>query len=158
MKITITPFKLSINTDAIFSREANIRLGREVFVASYRSRMRQGQGVDTDGPLPDEGNVASQKPLKIRQGGKNQPAGSIPLYRTGRMANSFRVNAALTTNRELVLDFPENEKAKAAAHQFGNKNVPARPHVGITREDMQRAVRFLEEHLQRNLDGIIDIS
>jgi len=150
--LTVTPFKLVIDPRAMFAKALNIRLGRSIFVAGYRSRMRRGLGVDAGGKL------VRHAPLKknVRPDGRTS---STPLLDTGKMTRAFRVNQARTTDRRLVMDFPAGESRKAATHQFGDRrrNIPARPHVGASRRDLQQAVRFLENFWTRNLRKFIRI-
>lgn len=151
--IKITPFKLKIDHSVLFSKTANIRLGNSVFVAGYRNRMRRGLGVDNNG------NPVRHKPLKENDRVGNRGSRATPLVNTGRMVKAFRVNRGRTAGRLLVMDFPEKEKKKAATHQFGNprKNIPARPHVGASSNDLKKAVLFLENFWKRSLDKFIRI-
>lgn len=148
--IHITSFKLNIDTGAMFSKALNVRLGNAVFVPGYRDRMRRGMGVDANG------NPIRHKPLKrnARRGKSNR---STPLFDTGKMVRSFRVNRGRTTDRALIMDFPDKERRKAAMHQLGNRKVPARPHIGATRRDLKEAVRFLENYWRQNIDKFIQI-
>lgn len=151
--ITITAFKLSFDPRVLFSKALNIRMGASVFVAGYRNRMRRGLGVSADG------NLARHKPLKKTNRTSSRRNRSTPLVDTGRMVKSFRVNRARTTDRVLVMDFPEGERSKALTHQFGDprRNIPARPHIGASQQDMKKAVRLLEDFWKRNIDKFIKV-
>lgn|GEM_PF-7036133 len=151
--LTVTPFKLVIDPRAMFSKALNIRMGRLIFVAGYRRRMRRGLGVDSGG------NPVRHKPLKKNTRPGTGQSSPIPLFDTGEMTRSFRVNRARTTDRRLVMDFPAKESRKAVTHQFGSprKNIPARPHIGASRRDMKNAVRFLENFWTRNARKFIRI-
>ncbi|MFQ5673415.1 MAG: hypothetical protein ACE5G9_09990 [Nitrospinales bacterium] len=151
--LTVTPFKLVVDPRAMFSKALNTRMGHSIFVTGYRRRMRRGLGVDAGG------NPARHKPLQknARPGTGRNP--SIPLLDTGEMVRSFRVNRARTTDRLLVMDFPAKERRKAVTHQFGDsrRNIPARPHVGASRQDMKNAVRFLKNFWAQNFRKFIRI-
>lgn len=146
--IEIKTFELHIDTRFIFSKALNARLGSAVFVAGYRDRMRRGLGVDA------AGNRVRHKPL---QENRRRRRGAVPLFDTGSMARSFRVNRGRTRDRLLVLDFPVRERGKARRHQLGGRGIPARPHIGASRQDLKNAARFLENHWRRNRDKIIKI-
>lgn len=150
-KAHMDSFEIQIDFSSVLNRELMVELGERIFIPGYKARMRRGVGVD------DSGNPSPHAPLRPSR--KGRKSGSVPLVSTGSMVNSFGVDYSRTTDETLVMGFPPDQQAKAAAHQYGNpaRNLSARPHVGMTQAELDAAVRLIEKRIAGNIDKILKI-
>jgi len=132
----------------------------EAVEEEYKYRLDRGKGVD------NAGNEIPLEPLSSLT--VDRKGSSLPLVDTAGMQSSFRVDGSRLTSSRVVLAFTPEQALKAAVHQFGavivpkqakalriptgkgtedaifrkRAEIPARPHVGISRRD-RREIRSI---------------
>ncbi len=123
----------------------------EAAVEGYKYRLDKGRGID------DAGNEIALAPLSALTVGRK--GSSLPLVDTGGMQDSFRVSQV--SNTRAVLAFTPEQALKAAVHQRGavivprqakalripvsktaaiyrkKAEIPARPHMGLSKRDRE---------------------
>ena len=131
-----------------------------IAVKNYKQRMNAGLGID------DQGNLRRHPP--------NSPAtiekkgSDIPLIDTGLMRDSFRVDLARTNKSRAVLANVKSERGGfgkwfsrasinnaelAVTHQYGI-GVPKRPHIGISKKDQVKILKYLNKWSKKTLKEV----
>ena len=144
------PIRIKLSKDMLFT-VARLMVGR------YFNRMKSGLGITASGSLAPHKSL-SRKYKKRPSGKKPTPP---PLIDTGRMASSLRAiwNESTSTKAIIAVRSFKHPFSKlktpalAAIHHFGSAkiNLPARPHIGFSKEDEREAFRKYSKLLKESL-------